>query len=52
MFLPYTEEEELKTTCAPVLRATSKTFNVPVALTSWVATGFFKDRGTEPRAAK
>jgi hypothetical protein len=52
MLRPYTEEDDEKITWAPLDRATSKTFNVPVALTACVATGFLIERGTEPLAAK
>ena len=50
---PYTEEDEATTTWAPpAWRAASSTRSVPVAFTSWVATGSSSERGTEARAAR
>ena len=50
---PYTEDDEATTTwSAPCRRAASNTIIVPVALTSWVAIGSVRERGTEGRAAK
>src|SRR3569833_2035898 len=49
---PYTDEDEAATTCTDSRRHASSTRTVPVAFTSWLASGSASDRGTDGRAAR